>query len=150
MRRLALVALAALLGACGGGDGPADDSLEVLETEDVGESFDAELSTEEDTIGRPRKEPEIAGVLPGGFPTDVPVFKPSSIVDFGELGGGRHYLEIDTSAPVSAVAAELEGALAGFGWSRDGAGSSAFTKGDRRLGLVLRSLSPGTRVRYEY
>jgi len=149
MRRLFGSMLLALVLACGGGsDREAEDTLDNLETEDVGDAFDAGLSTEEDTKGRLRKDPEIAGVLPGGFPTDVPLFKPSSIVDFGELDAGRYYLELDTSAPASAVSAELESSLAGFGWAKDGGG--ALTKGGRSLRLVVNDLSPGTRIRYEY
>lgn len=149
MRRLFGATLLALVLACGGGsDREAEDILDNLEIEDVGDAFDAGLSTEEDTKGRLRKDPEVSGVLPGGFPTDVPLFKPSSIVDFGELGAGRYYVEIDTSAPASAVSAELERSFAGFGWARDGGG--AFTKGGRSLGLVVKDLSPGARIRYEY
>jgi hypothetical protein len=155
MKWLAGALLVGLLAACGGAGErrPADD-FENLETEDIGDAFDAGLSTEEDRKGRPPRDPEVAGVLPGGFPGDIPLFRPSSIVDFGELDGGRHFVEIDTSAPVAAVRAELERSLAGSGWAREGAAASGgpgrLVKAGRVLGLALTDLSPGTRIRYEY
>lgn len=155
MRRLAWLLPLVLLAACGdsGGERP-ESELESLETEDIGAVFDAGLSTEEDQKGRPREDPEVAGVLPGDFPGDIPLVKPSSIVDFGELSDGRHYVEIDTSVPLSRVSADLARDLAGFGWAGNGdpasGGSAIYSKGGRVLGLGLTDLSPGTRIRYEY
>ena len=75
--------LAAALLVAGGCQRSKDrGSSEKLETVDVGEGVDAGLTTAYDEQAK-RVGPGIAGVLPEGFPPDVPLYTPSSLVDFG-------------------------------------------------------------------
>lgn len=140
-----------LLGACGRGAGPGSDEVKPLETVDVDEGPEAALTTEHDEFAAPRPAQEIAGILPSDFPSDVPVFSPSSLVDFGSPGTER-YVELDTSAPIGRVRSSVESDLSSSGWSSSGSASEAlvFVKAGRELRVVLRDLSPGTRIRYEY
>ena len=140
-----------LLGACGRGAGPGSDQAKPLETVDVDEGPEATFTTEHDEFAAPRPAQEIAGILPSDFPSDVPVFSPSSLVDFGSPGTER-YVELDTSAPIAGVRSSVESGLSSSGWSSSGSASEAlvFVKAGRELRVVLRDLSPGTRIRYEY
>jgi hypothetical protein len=121
-----------------------------LDTVEVGESFDAGLTTAYDEQAK-QMGPEVAGVLPEGFPRDVPLYIPSSLIDFGEGDGGRSYLEFDTSDSQAVVRRRLEADLSSSGWRPRGSGPDAsFAKGDRQIGLTLSDLRPGTRIRYVY
>jgi hypothetical protein len=93
----------------------------------------------------------MAGILPSDFPSDIPVFSPSSLVDFGSPGVER-YVELDTPAPIRGVRASLEAQLASAGWSGSGPSGETllFSKAGRQLRVVLEDLSAGTRIRYEY
>ncbi|MGB3561956.1 MAG: hypothetical protein WBH85_02410 [Thermoanaerobaculia bacterium] len=151
MRRLSVLLLAAALPVAIGCQRSKDRGrAEKLETVEVGEGFDAGLTTAYDEKAK-QVGPEISGMLPEGFPGDVPLYVPSSLVDFGEADAGLHYLEFDTSDSVAAVRRRLVGELAKSGWqplSRESAES--FVKGDRQVGLTIRDLSPGARIRYVY
>lgn len=139
------------VGACGRKMGPGDGESKPLETVDVDMGPEAALTTEHDEFAAPRPAQEMAGVLPSDFPSDVPVFSPSSLVDFGSPETQR-YVELDTSAPMSGVRASLESQLSNAGWSRSGSNAEAivFVKAGRELRVVLLDLSAGTRIRYEY
>jgi len=151
--RLVGIAMLSLLfvGACGRRTGPGSDESKPLETVEVDEGPEAALTTEYDEFAAPRPAQEMAGVLPSDLPSDVPVFSPSSLVDFGSPGGER-YVELDTSAPMNGVRASLESQLSNAGWRSSGSSGEAmvFTKAGRELRVVLQDLSAGTRVRYEY
>ena len=121
-----------------------------LETVDVGEGLDAGLTTAYDEQAK-QVGPEVAGVLPEGFPRDLPLYTPSSLVDFGEADAGMHYLEFDTSDSVAVVRRRLEAGLSKAGWMPLSADlTTSFVKGDRQVALTIRDLSPGTRFRYVY
>lgn len=137
--------------ACGGKTAPGGDGSEALETVEVDEGPEAGLTTEFDEYAAPRPSSEMAGVLPSDFPSDVPVFSPSSVVDFGSPDTQR-YVELDTSAPTEGVRAALISQLSEAGWSSSSATGDAmvFTKAGHRLRVVLEGLSGGTRIRYEY
>lgn len=145
-----LVLTGALL-VTSGCQGPKEHGRDAkLETVDVGEGLDAGLTTAYDEQAK-QVGPEVSGVLPEGFPRDLPLFTPSSLVDFGEADAGMHYLEFDTSDSVAVVRRRLASELSKSGWqplSRDSADS--FVKGDRQVGLTIRDLSPGARIRYVY
>lgn len=127
------------------------DRVEKLDTVEVGEGFDAGLTTAYDEKAKQIVGPAVAGVLPEGFPRDLPLYTPSSLVDFGEAGAGMHYLEFDTSDGASVVRRRLETELAKNGWRPLSADlTTTFVNGDRQATLAIRDLSSGTRIRYVY
>ena len=117
-----------------------------LDTVDVDAGYDASLSTESDERGR-RVEASIGGVLPSDFPAELPVFSPSSVVDFGP-----GFVEVDTSVPESEVRSSIARQLERAGWSVGAIGESGTTY--RRAGVGVRvtlsAIGSGTRIRYEY
>jgi len=112
---MSLVALLGCGSPQGGGAGAA------LETEDVTAKPDAAASLEGDAVAPASQRNEsLSGQLPSGFPRDVPVPRPSSVVDFGP-----HSVTLEVQAAVvparSAYERQLRGAgyasLTGGGWS---------------------------------
>lgn len=148
-RRLALLAALAILAAgCPGGAGDgAAGSGKPLETVDVEAPPDATFDLEGD-LKEQRRQVTQAGLLPGGFPADLPRYSPSSVVDFGEAVEGRHYVELHTSDDLSTVEDKLAARAAAAGWRRSG--GSGWEKGGRRVVIRLRSLDPGTAIVVEY
>lgn len=149
---LALLALLTLLalGFGTGCRGSADDPKKPVETIDV--SPGVEVDTSEDPQARARA-PELVGVLPGDFPKDLPVYLPSSLVDFGTTAEGRRSVTLLTAHSLPRVRRELLARLEKSGWSSAaGAGESmlALRKGDRRAWLKLEDSRPGTTIRFEY
>ncbi|MEE9562346.1 MAG: hypothetical protein V3W50_04680 [Thermoanaerobaculia bacterium] len=151
MRRIGVLLLAAaLLVAIGCQRSQDRERAEKLETVDVGEGLGAGLTTAYDEQAK-QIGPEISGVLPQGFPRDVPLYTPSSLVDFGEADAGMHYLVFDTSGSAAVVRRRLQADLSKSGWRPLSADLAAsFVKGDRQVGLTIRDLSPGARIRYVY
>jgi len=152
MRLVGIMLLSLLVvGACGKGKSSDSGEWKPLETVEVDEGPEAGLTTENDGFAAPRPAQEMAGILPSDFPSDIPVFSPSSLVDFGSPGVER-YVELDTSAPIRGVRASLESQLANAGWSSSGSSEETllFSKAGRQLRVVLGDLSAGTRIRYEY
>lgn len=142
----AVLVLAILAVGCpGGGDRPGRQKP--LETVDVEAPPNAAFTLEED-LKEQRRKVELAGVLPGGFPADLPRYTPSSLVDFGEAIEGRMYVELHTADAFSTAGSKLEGRLAAAGWRR--AGPSAWEKGGRTVLVRLSSLDPGTAIVIEY
>lgn len=152
MRLVGIMLLSLLaVGACGKGKSSDSGESKPLETVDVDEGPEAGLTTENDGFAAPRPTQEMAGILPSDFPSDIPVFSPSSLVDFGSPAGGR-FVELDTSTPITGVRASLQSQLSNAGWSSSGTTgeSLVFVKAGRQVRVVLKDLSAGTRVRYEY
>ncbi|TNF70718.1 MAG: hypothetical protein EP299_13435 [Acidobacteria bacterium] len=144
---LAVLLLVAVGCQRSGERGPA----EKLDTVEVGEGFDAGLTTAFDQKAKQVGGEKISGVLPQGFPRDLPLYTPSSLVDFGEADAGMHYLEFDTSDGAAVVRRRLEADLANSGWRPLSADlTTSFVKGDRQVTLAVRDLSPGARIRYVY
>jgi hypothetical protein len=107
---------------------------------------DAALSTAGDAQERRRKE-GLAGALPDGFPADIPVFRPASLVDFS-AGADGGALRFDTAAARHEVEAFYESRLRAAGWRS--AGGGVFTLGDRRLKLEFGSRPAGSSFSIEY
>lgn len=151
MRGKELLAISVwLLGACGGGStggGEVD-----LETVDVEAAPDAVISTELDEQASAPPAQEMAGVLPSGFPAGMLVFSPASVVDFGELPGGREFVLLDTSAAVSQVRLTFSNRVATSGWLVEPLDGDryAFSRGGQRVLVSLEDLGAATRIRYEY
>jgi hypothetical protein len=143
------LALASVSIGCGK---PAEDpGITELETVEVGVAPDAQLSTEFDDQAH-QVVVEVGGELPNDIPPDVPIYSPSSLVDFGEIDGRRRYVSFDTSATPSRVGSDVTQQLANVGWELTAGSESKleFVKTGRSLTVVIEALKPGTRLRYEY
>jgi hypothetical protein len=93
--------------------------------------------------------------LPRGFPADLPVYVPASVIDFGAATGGNQQAEMLSPHPRAQVAAALEQRLRQNGWTivpGDGARAKQkqLSKGNRQAWLEVRDARPGTLFRYEY
>lgn len=141
---LAIVWLFALTACDGSSSTP--DQPEELETVDVGGGVDAELTTEFDERAR-QVEIDMGGVLPSDFPPEMPVFVPSSVVDFGP-----GFVEVDAPVPTAEVQTSLGAQIQSAGWAVDstGDGGSVYSRAGQRVRITLTDLGSGTRVRYEY
>ena len=128
--------------------GPEEAPQEV-EAVDVPPMLTVDVEQDVREVPRP---PELVGVLPGDFPADLPVYAPSSLVDFGTTGAGRGYVDLLSPHGCSQVAGGLEPQLRDHGWTleRGSSGSSWLTKGAARLRLVYGEANPGCEIRIEY
>lgn len=133
---------------CGAPQPPAEPAKQELPTVDVTAAPDAAYSTADDRIERRRTDPGLAGVLPDGFPADIPVFRPSSLVDFAAEANGGGSIVFSTAADADGVAAAMAIRLRSAGWQEAGGGT--WTKAARRLRLVVQSTPAGSRFRIEF
>ena len=78
-----------------------------IETVDVGESIDSQIRPEDDPRAEVRAR-GLVGVLPGDFPSDLWVYEPASIVDFGTAEAGRSYVALRAVATPEAVSRRLQ------------------------------------------
>ena len=130
---------------------PKQQKPQELETVEVGGGLDAELTTELDQKAR-QVAIEVGGVLPSDFPSDLPVFSPSSVVDFGQLPSGGGFVVVDSPVPVDEVRSSLASQLQRSGWGVESIGDTGntYSKGGKRVRLTLTDLTSATRIRYEY
>ena len=132
---LAGVAVLLMLAACG--DRRAAKPATELGTVEVTAKPDAAASLDADTVARPvGTGSAVAGALPLEFPRDVPLPKPSSLIDFS---GRSVILEVGGS-PAEALA-DYSRRLrdAGFGAEPGG----RWRRGTRRLAVASRPASGG-------
>lgn len=117
-----------------------------LETVDIGGGIDAELTTEFDERAK-QVGIEMGGVLPSDFPPQMPVFSPSSVVDFGP-----GFVELDTPSSAAAVRSSLGRQIQQAGWTVDsvGDGGSLYSHEGYRVRVIVSDAGSGSRVRYEY
>lgn len=150
MNRRAIIALGLLLAACPSAQ-DAEPSLESLETKDVTAAADANLSTEEDTVGQQRVE-KAAGVLPGDFPADIPLLEPYSVIDFGETSGGRKYVQLAIPVHAETVRERYLNKVQAAGWAIANLDPwiATATKEGRSVVLVLAGAKTGSELRIEY
>jgi hypothetical protein len=151
--RLARAALVfALAAACAGpepGARPEAKRGDELQTVDVTAAPDAEASLESD-----RHEPPvgggspggrgggIAGALPEGFPADVPLPRPSSLVDFDARS-----ITLEVAGAVEGVRTAYVRQLQGAGFAAREAGR--WQRGSRSLRIGFEPFGGATRVRIE-
>lgn len=149
-RTVTLSIVPILMIACGRSESKPKVSKE-LETVEVGAGYDANLSTEADKRER-RVTADMGGVLPSDFPSQMPIFTPSSIVDFGQPGGSDNYVVVDTPVPRNEVASLLATRIERAGWSVDAIGDEGtiYIREGRRVRVILNDLGSGSRIRYEY
>jgi hypothetical protein len=104
-----------------------------LETVDVAAQPDAHASLEADVVERRAAPPQgIAGVLPEGFPREVPVPSPSSVIDFGAGAHGGRAVTFELPRGVRDAEADYRARLRRAGFESDDGGVW------RRGGLAVR------------
>lgn len=132
-----------LLGACQ----PSIEEPEIVDTVDVEPSLSITPDEDQTAVAR---APELVGILPADFPTDLPLFLPASLVDFGTNEGAR-YVSLLTATSLQRVDRELAALLRQKGWSvSDAAGGKRLRKGSQQVTLRLENARPGTLFHYEY
>ena len=122
-----------------------------LETVDVAPAPDAAASlANEPVAARPAPEDGFSGVLPAGFPADLPMPRPSSLVDV-ELGeGGRLAVVLASPASPRELASAYGRQLRSAGWQAEGPSTAGrWRKGARSLRVELVDARPGSRLRLE-
>lgn len=119
-----------------------------LDTVEVTAAPDAALSTADDAQERRPAAAALAGALPGGFPADVRLPRPASLVDYVAEPDGTASATFDS--PVSRAAAEgsLASGLAAGGWRNEGGG--VWTKSGRRITLAFAERPAGSRFTVRY
>ena len=143
-----LAALALVAAGCSRGRPEAAPGPAALPTEEVSEKPDAHASLADEQVEvRPAAPAGVAGILPEGFPRDVPLPEPSSLVDFGRgpRGGAQVVLEVQ-AAPAAARAA-YEQRLRRAGFEPDAAG--VWRRGARAIGVEVVPFSGAARVELE-
>jgi hypothetical protein len=136
------------LGACAPAPPPAAEKPAELETVDVTAAPDAALSTADDAVERRANPNALAGALPDGFPSDIPVYHPSSLVDFAPRPEGGAVVVFASPAPADSVASAMQQKLRAAGWQAGGGGG--WTKAGRKLRLTVDSTAAGARFRIEF
>ncbi len=138
---LLLVAALAMPG-CFGGHGESSDVKEIIDVRDL-----PQVDTSQDPQAEARK-PSLVGILPSDFPSDLPLYLPASLVDFGANPRSVDLLSPD--AP-GRVRPELFRLIRGSGWIvQESGGSASLSKGSRQVRLIVREEQPGTLYRFEY
>ncbi len=146
MRRTVGLFVVVIAVACGGSP-PAQFEEPALETVDL--PADPNLDPDSDPRA-PNQRARLSGVLPGGFPDDLPVFLPASVVDFGE-GGGQSWVAFETGVDPQTTAAQLRARLGSADWDGVvGEGVSTLRKGSRVLEVEITEASNGCRYQYRY
>jgi len=148
---LMVFVLAALLGACGSRrQGQPSDRLDTVEVKPAPE---ASLEVKDDVKAPERGTTGLTGVVPADFPSDVPLYSPASITDFGQTAGGRRQLTFTTPAGPDKVRAWLTSKLPARGWSEvPGASGDTlrYEKGQRTVSITVRRDPVGAVYRIEY
>lgn len=110
-----------------------------------------EVSTDDDVVEVRHDNNGLSGILPGGFPSDVPLVLPASLVDYGEENG-KAYAEFATAKGRQTVEQGLMGLLSDRGWdllegSAGGTpGEMHLVKDQRTLRIVFRESEGGGAV----
>ena len=138
----------AMLGACTPSPPPTAERAPELATVEVTAAPDAAYSTADDRVERRADPNALAGALPDGFPSDIPVYRPSSLVDFTPRPEGGFTVVFASPTAASTVAAALSQRLAAAGWQAGTAGH--WTKPGRKLRLAVESTAAGARFRIEF
>jgi hypothetical protein len=139
-----LVLLLPFLFACGGEEAPKEERLETV---DVAPPLTLETA---DDPRQAAPEPQLSGVLPTDFPSDLPLYLPASLVDSETTASGAS-VTLLTGAPLSRVRDELFERARAQGWQVEpDAGGAALHKGSARVRLRVEDARPGTHYVYEY
>lgn len=104
--------------------------------------------TEDDIKAAPPRK-GLVGVLPNDFPRDLPIYLPSSIIDFGKQDG-RRFVLLQSPDPRGTVESWMRRAAGEAGYQVSGQGGRLeLRKGDRRASLGITGQSTAE-LRYEY
>jgi hypothetical protein len=145
---LALLAALSAAVACAPAPPPAAEKSPDLETVEVTAAPDAAYSTADDRVERRADPGALAGALPDGFPPDIPVYRPSSLVDFTARPEGGFAVAFASPSEVSTVASEMSRKLGAAGWQAAKAG--VWTKAGRKLRLTVEANPAGALFRLEF
>lgn len=145
LRTLGFLAALAILAGCGGKNGEAEAAPKAPETVDIAPAL--QPPTVDDVQAAPPRK-GLVGVLPNDFPRELPIYLPSSVIDFGKQDG-RRFVLLQSPDPRPGVEAWLRQAVAGAGFRVEGQGRLQLRKGDKRYTLSF--AGQGTsEFRYEY
>lgn len=139
------IGLAVLLTACGKGGEEAMDAP--LETEEVTAPVDASVTTEYDVQARSTEE-SVGARLPADFPSDVPLYSASSVINYGPASADRRFVELSVPAQPRSVERRYNAQIEAAGWRPLADGQ--FVRGGRTIVVTYRQGTPGTWVRIEY
>ena len=144
---LAILGSALLLFGCPKQEEPGEGEIETV---DVVPGRTSLLTTAYDETAPVRQE-AFSGVLPSDFPPDLPLYDPSSLIDFGDAGGARYVL-LFTPDTTTMVRDRMSSELSSSGWTRiDGnAERGTYRRGSQSVILEMRDANPGTEIRVEY
>jgi hypothetical protein len=118
-----------------------------IPTEDVAPPLGTGVSIAGDQQERARRS-RFSGVLPGNFPSDVPVYEPSTLADFGPTRAGGSYVILQTPDSLAVVRSRFLEQLGARGY-RAGA-DGVMVEGATSLRVSFEDARPGTRIRLEY
>lgn len=147
-RSLQVVGVLVAVGACSPAPPPSTEKAPELATVEVTAAPDAAYSTADDRVERRADPNALAGALPDGFPPDVPVYRPSSLVDFSPRPDGGATVVFATPSEVATVSSAMSQKLRASGWQAGPAGN--WTKAGRKLRLAVESTAAGSRFRIEF
>lgn len=131
--------------ACTGGDGAGTGTPS--DVVDVPPAL--EIPIDNDQQAQPRKA-EVSGIMPGDFPESLPLYLPSSLINFGN-DSKTAFVELLSPDSRSKVESELKNRLRANGWSSQPAGGTfELSRQGQKARLTLGDGQPGTLYRYEY
>ncbi len=145
---LQMAVLLVAAAACSPAPPPASEKAPDLPTVEVTAAPDAAYSIEGDRVEQRANPNAMAGALPDGFPADIPLYRPSSLVDFTPRPEGGASVVFATPAEAAAVSGALQQKLRAAGWQAGTAGN--WTKAGRKLRLVVEATPAGARFRYDF
>lgn len=138
----------AALAACAKSPAPETEKTPEIATVEVTAAPDAAYSTADDRVERRANPNAMAGALPDGFPADIPVYRPSSLIDFAPRPEGGYVVVLTSPVAASTVTSALGQKLRAAGWLPENAGT--WTKNGRKLRLVVEGSAAGSRFRIEF
>jgi len=136
-----------LLAACGQTDKSGTQEIETIE---VAPGRTSVLTTAYDEVAAQRQE-SFSGVLPSDFPSQLPLYHPANLTDFGDANQGRYVLMFspdDTTMVRQRMGVELRRT----GWTLVDGDSErgTYRRGSSSVILDIREARPGTEIRVEY
>ena len=127
-----------------GGKGESGDVDEIVDVEER-----IEVDTSEDQQAVPRA-PQLVGILPQGFPDDLPLYLPASLIDFG-THEDRRTVTLITPHELSKVQPAYEDLLVKAGWVLNRIDSGLeLSKGARMVRMRWLDEDPGSTYLLEY
>jgi hypothetical protein len=123
-----------------------------IETVDVQAEIDAALTTAYDETAIIHGD-TVAGVLPGDFPGDIPLYVPASLIEMGSSESGRRFVVFATPDRRDQVHRGVIDKLINAGWNEltaDPNGVTTFGRGARRVWIRVQAADALTEIVIEY